>query len=120
MLGVILRIVIATWSAYFISKMAALKNCDTLISPKCPAGEPNSINSGFAPNEKPQLPYWVLGAKENYAWGITRMCEVPLNGIGDLSTYWSGKVTKWNGKYKGNVGCRINNEIASLRSQWRF
>ena len=48
------------------------------------------------------------------------MCEVPLNGIGDLSTYWSGKVTKWNGKYKGEVGCGINHEIASLRSQRRY
>ena len=36
------------------------------------------------------------------------MCEVPLNGIGDLSTYWSAKEPKWNGKYKGIVGSGIS------------
>ena len=84
----------------FYTAKRGLKNCDTLISPKCPAGEPNSINSGFAPNEKPQLPYWVLGAKENYAWGIARMCEVPLREWTDLSTCWSAKVSATNGKTK--------------------
>lgn len=32
------------------------------------------------------------------------MCEVPINGIGDLSTYRSAKDTKWNGKYKCDEG----------------